>query len=251
MSKKKIYITGTNIFLAMITLLLNACAPSQTALPPPRPTAIPLETSGYGGDVSWWACRFKMSWPSDANANGAVDLFLAHAVVEPVLRAYSERIYWWRFHRRAVRDKLGHQFSFLFYAESKVASKIMEDMRQSHFLQRALTEKIIEKTMFSNPDKPARPKIEAMSDPRWSPTLQRNWPSFIMGVSTLWLGLIDDAMANTSLKNMDLTRLFEQYRQADVEITSMWREEGQHAFLHHLSAIFGYEPLIIREEIQF
>ncbi len=192
-----------------------------------------------------------MSWPLDTNADGTVDLLLAHAVVEPVLRKHAKKIYWWRFHRRALRDKIGHQFSFLFYAESSVAAEVMEDIMQSNILQEALTERIVEKTIFSDPDKPARPQIEAFSDPNWSPTLQRNWPSFIMGVSTLWLGLIDDEMVNTTTQNLNVTMLLEQYRQAETDITSMWREEGQHAFLHHLSAIFGYNPLIIKREIIF
>ena len=178
MSKKFIYGAIENLCLVMLVILLSACAPGQTQLPPARSAMIPMETSGYGGEVSWWACRFKMSWPPDTNPDGAVDLLLAHAVVEPVLIEHANKIYWWRFHRRALRDKTGHQFSFLFYAESNMASEIMEDIRQSDILKEALSENIVEKTLFSDPDKPARPKVEAMSDPRWSPTLQRNWPSF-------------------------------------------------------------------------
>jgi hypothetical protein len=118
-------------------------------------------------------------------------------------------------------------------------------------LQQALKEKIVEKIIFSDPNKTVRQKIEDMSDPHWSPTLQRNWPSFIMGVSALWLGLIDDQMANVTEEDLNESGILGPYRQADTAITSMWRKEGQHAFLHHLSAIFGYEPLMIRKEITF
>ena len=127
----------------------------------------------------------------------------------------------------------------------------MKELKQSTILQQALNEKVVEKTIFHDPAKPSRPQIEAMSDPHWSQTLQRNWPSFIMGVSALWLGLIDDQMATVSTQSLEVSGLLESYRQADITITSMWREEGQHAFLHHLSAIFGYEPLLIRREIIF
>jgi hypothetical protein len=251
MPKKTIDHAIANLWLVMIVILISACAPGQNQLPAPRSTTIPLETSGYGEDMSWWACRFKMSWPLDTNADGAADLLLAHAVVKPVLKEHAKKIYWWRFHRRAVRDKVAHQFSFLFYADSGVASEVMKEIRQSGILQQALGKKIVEKTMFSDPAKPVRPQIEAMSDPHWSPTLQRNWPSFIMGVSALWLGLIDDQMANITTHNINVSGLLEQYRQADTAITTMWRKEGQHALLHHLSAIFGYEPLLIRKEIKF
>jgi hypothetical protein len=192
-----------------------------------------------------------MSWPLDTNADGAVDLLLAHAVVGPVLQEHAKKIYWWRFHRRAMRDKIGHQFSFLFYTEPSVASEVMEEIKKSEVLQQALKEKIVEKIIFSDPNKTVRQKIEDMSDPHWSPTLQRNWPSFIMGVSALWFGLIDDQMANVTKEDLNESGILGPYRQADTAITSMWRKEGQHAFLHHLSAIFGYEPLMIRKEITF
>jgi hypothetical protein len=239
-----------NSYLLIMVILLSACAPIKNQTPPTAP-AIPLETSFRAGDMSWWSCRFKMSWPPDTNADSAVDLLLAHAVVGPVLREHAKEIYWWRFHRRGVRDKVGHQFSFLFYTDSGVASEVMEEIRQNDIFQQALKERIVEKIIFSDPTRPAHPQIEAMSDPHWSRTLQRNWPSYIMGVSTLWLGLIDDEIANTTTQNLNVTRLLEQYRKAETDITSMWREEGQHAFLHHLSAIFGYEPLLIRKEILF
>ena len=251
MLKKLAYCITSNPYLWIMVILLSACAHGQPRLPPPRPTTIPLETSFQTKDMSWWACRFKMSWDADTQVDGAMDLLLAHAVIEPVLREHAKKIYWWRFHRRAVRDKVGHQFSFLFYADSGVASEVMEEIRQSDILQQALKEKIVEKIIFSDPARPVRPEIEAMSDPRWSPTLQRNWPSYIMGVCALWLGLIDDQMANVTTQNLNVSGFLEQYRQADTAITSMWREEGQHAFLHHLSAIFGYEPLMIRKELKF
>jgi hypothetical protein len=29
------------------------------------------------------------------------------------------------------------------------------------------------------------------------------------------------------------------------EINTIWAEQGQHAVLHHLSAVFAYQPLLI------
>jgi hypothetical protein len=246
MFKKLVIVISSNPYILIMVILLSACAPQKNQLPPPTVTTIPIETSDHIGDMSWWACRFKISWDSDVPVDWAVDLLLAHAVVKPVLKEHAKNLFRWRFHRRAVRDKVGHQFSFLFYADSGVASKVMEEIKQSDILQKALEEKVVEKTIFSDPAKPVHPQIEAMSDPHWSLTLQRNWPSYIMGVCALWLGLIDDQMANVTTQNLNVSGLLESYRQADTAITSMWRKEGQHAFLHHLNAIFGYEPLLIR-----
>ena len=72
-----------------------------------------------------------------------------------------------------------------------------------------------------------------------------------MGVSSLWLGLIDDVMEDVPSHDDNFPKLLEQYRHAGVAITTVWYKEGQHAFLHHLSAIFGYEPLMIKRGIRF
>ena len=235
----------------MLVILGGACAPRKIHFPPEMPTKPPGEALECGSDASWWACRFKISRPPGAEPDWAVDHLLAHAVVGPVLKKHIRELSWWRFHRRAVPDKIGHQFSFLFYSSSRVSAHVMEEIRQSDVLRQALAARIVEKIIFDDPDKPTRPRIEATSDRRWSPELQRNWPSYIMGVSSLWLGLIEDVMADVPVDADNLATLLEQYRQAEAAVTNMWHREGQHAFIHHLSAIFGYEPLVIRKEIRF
>ena len=102
-----------------------------------------------------------------------------------------------------------------------------------------------------DPATPSRPRVEDFSDPGWSPVLQRNWPSFIMGVSSLWLGLIDDAMAEPSGDSQGIRALLDRYRKADGQVSSIWYKEGQHALLHHLNALFGYKPMLIRKEMSF
>jgi hypothetical protein len=157
MFKKLVIVISSNPYILIMVILLSACAPQKNQLPPPTVTTIPIETSDHIGDMSWWACRFKISWDSDVQVDWAVDLLLAHAVVKPVLKEHAKNLFRWRFHRRAVRDKVGHQFSFLFYADSGVASKVMEEIKQSDILQKALEEKVVEKTIFSDPAKARSP----------------------------------------------------------------------------------------------
>lgn len=33
-----------------------------------------------------------------------------------------------------------------------------------------------------------------------------------------------------------------------LPLTALWQNEGRHAFLHHLNALFGYEPILIIEK---
>ena len=72
-----------------------------------------------------------------------------------------------------------------------------------------------------------------------------------MGVSSLWLGLINEAMQESTDEQRNINLLLDEYREVDAQITQMWRNEGQHALLHHLSAVFGYNPLFVRKMITF
>jgi hypothetical protein len=204
----------------------------------------------------WWSCRFKVSWPPAQDPDFAVDLLLAHAVVGPVLREYEHGMTLWRFHRRAARDKTGHQFSFLFHSDPATAVEVFRKIVQTPTLREALNAGIVETVNLDDPGKPIRPRVEDTSDPAWSPSLQRSWPSFIMGVSSLWLGLIDEAAAEElpvdgAGTDTDIHAVLERYREANTRVTSIWHKEGQHAFLHHLNAIFGYEPMLLKKELTF
>ena len=199
----------------------------------------------------WWNCSFHVVWPDDAEINWAMDLLLAHAVVSPVLVEHINTISYWRFHRRAARDDAGHRFSFLFYSNPEIASLVFSEIAKSNVLKEAYEANLIEKVFFDDPDHLILANIEDTSDRRWSPGLQKNWPSFIMGTSSLWLGLIDEFMHNSPVDYTDIHLLLKSYRQVDDKITAMWRTEGQHALLHHLNAIFGYQPLHIKKALSF
>jgi hypothetical protein len=180
-----------------------------------------------------------------------MDLLLAHAIVGPVLKEYATEIDWWRFHRRAGVDETGHQLSFAFYSTSLVAEQIMGSIKQNPILRQTMDAHLLEKIIFDDPDFPDYPQIEDLSDHHWSPKLQRNWPAYIMGVSSLWLGLIDDVMADIPHQDDDILMLLDRYREAERRISALWYKEGQHALIHHLSAIFGYKPMRVVEDIQF
>jgi hypothetical protein len=240
------------IFVSIACLLgLTSCACMVRG--PEFHAASALGSPPVGGrdGAFWWGYRFKVFWPPEKAPDFTIDLLLAHAVVQPVLSEYQSRIIYWRFHRRAAPDAGGHQFSFLFYSDPITAGEVFRRIGQSKLLSEALAANIVEKIIADDPAQPARPGVEAMSDPHWSPMLQRSWPSFIMGVSSLWLDLIAEAVSEDPGNDLEIHALLERYRKADERVTSVWHKEGQHAFLHHLNAIFGYEPLIIQKEMRF
>ncbi len=202
-------------------------------------------------DAYWWRCKFKNTWADNDRPDLVIDLLLAHAVVAPVLVEHINDIPYWRFHRRANRDLAGHQFSLLFYSRPEIAVSVFSEIDKSDTLKRAIAANLVEKVTMDEPLHPQFPDIEDTSDHHWSLNLQQNWPSFIMGVSSLWLGLIEDSMQNSPKDYKNTHLLLEQYREVDTKITNIWRKEGQHALLHHLNAVFGYEPLRIRKELSF
>ena len=199
----------------------------------------------------WWECDFRVAWPEQEEIDWSMDLLLAHAVVSPVLVEYIDNIAYWRFHRRAARDVAGHQFSFIFYSNTETASTVLSEIANSERLREAYEANLIKTVLIDDPDQPRLPDVEDTSDPAWSPVLRKNWPAFIMGASSLWLGLIDEYMQDYPGNYTDIHLLLNRYREVDDKITETWSVEGQHAFLHHLNAIFGYAPLRIKKTLSF
>ena len=77
--------------------------------------------------------------------------------------------------------------------------------------------------------------------------MQRAWPYFIMGVSKLWLELIRELGRDPDLPSQPLAR----YAALSERVDRHWREEGGHALLHHLNAMFGYRELeVVRRKVE-
>jgi uncharacterized RmlC-like cupin family protein len=75
--------------------------------------------------------------------------------------------------------------------------------------------------------------------------IQREWPKFIMGASSMWLGLV----GTEADKRADL-ELHQRYQAVEFVLDEMWFERGNHAFFLHLSALFGYKPVrVIRRDV--
>jgi hypothetical protein len=79
--------------------------------------------------------------------------------------------------------------------------------------------------------------------------MQRAWPYYIMGVSRLWLELIREYERAGHLPRSPEAR----YAAINQKIDRLWRDEGGHALLHHLSAMFGYQEIAVvqRELMRF
>jgi hypothetical protein len=97
-----------------------------------------------------------------------------------------------------------------------------------------------------DPLNPSRPGRGDTGDPAWSAALRAAWPDYLMGASRTWLLLVSQMAASVPPAASDFADVEAAYKDATASVTAVWREEGRHAFLHHLNALFGYEPLQMR-----
>jgi hypothetical protein len=235
------------LLLALTGVFLVACASQQPEVSDDKIMPPPQSVNTGNEDLYWWYARFQMDWPDDEEPRFSNDLIFAHEVVAPLLDRYVDDIALWRFHRRAARDAAGHQFSFIFYTTTETARSIYDDIDHSAVLDDLLHSGDLLVVQLDDISKPERAGIDATSDPGWSLSVQRSWPYFIMGVSLMWLNLVEQEVDGGELDSRaHVSDRLDYYRGVNDRVTALWKQEGRHALLHHANGIFGYEPLEIR-----
>ena len=193
----------------------------------------------------WWYASFKIDWQHEEPL-WHVDLLMAHRIAAPVAEKYKGAMPLWRFHRRAAHDAAGHRFSFIFYSSAATAQKVYRDIEANDVLADMKSKGVILQTSYDDTNKITRPNIGSTSDPAWSSNLQKSWPYFIMGVSQTWLDLISRFAEDGRKQPVTLDEMLDFYKEINEAVEDTWQKEGAHAFLHHLNALFGYEPVNMR-----
>ena len=230
-------------------LFLAGCAGA------PRPDTAAGNWSGTGiADASahWHTSCFRMPFDAEGRPVWGRDLLLADRVLAPLLAVRREDIVLWRFHRRAANDETGHQFSLLIHGSDAVYAAITAAIDADPLVARLKQEAQLSSVQHGCRAPQSRPEIEATSDPAWNPAIQRTWPYFIMGVSASWLALVHDLAATPPAQ----APAFDSdpvgfYAAIDARLAELWAAQGQHAYLHHLSGVYGYKPLRIQTWLQF
>lgn len=229
--------------------LLLCMTITSCSLGPAQPAGVDQQSVQYADvdGAAWHACRFRMSFEEGDEPDWHIDLALAHVVVGPILEDYRDELVFWRFHRRAAHDKAGHQFSFIFYADSKTSSTLASAIMASSWLTRLQQADVV--TWASCRDQGAwqGSEISDSSGKSWSEEIRNAWPLYIMGVSEFWLDMIRQLAAAEATQNAaDPESLLAEYKSVNDQLTEQWQQQGRHALLHHLNAVFGYSPLLMR-----
>ena len=199
---------------------------------------------------TWWYASFRVNWPQDRDPSFNTDLLIAHMIISPVLDRHRQDIVLWRFHRRAAPDEAGHRFSFIFFTTAANARKIYDEIDSSAVLDRIRADGVIVKVVFDDTCAVRRTGIEATSDRHWSAPLQTAWPYFIMGVSQTWLDLAAEYAGDGCRESASTAEMLAFYDEVGKKIDATWKNEAGHAFLHHLNALFGYGPVLLRDKTE-
>jgi len=252
-SRQRIRFSGgclLGTILCALALFLSGCAASGRPAPLPLPAGEALE-DGAAVERAWWRARIRFTWPEDEDPRWFLDLLAADRLIKPVLVQHRHTIGLWRFHRRAVRDASGHQFSFRFFSDLDTARRIFAQMQANPLIAELCAARLVDDMLFADLQGEPDTAVGATSDPIWSDELQSAWPHYIMGVSAMWLELIHQSAGDVSPPAESTEALLAYYRNLDMRVNEIWRNEAQHAFFHHLNALFGYQPLMIRKPMRF
>ena len=242
-SAKPVFLCWSMVLVGV--LLVAGCSPMPVTSGPPAARVADAEASSVTADDRWWYARFRLRRLADEPVDSHLDLLIADRIVAPVIARHDPAIGLWRFHRRWPRDATGHQFSFIFFAPPDLAKQVERELASDPLLARLGDDGRLLTFRVDPADPGNATDPAATSDPSWPPAIQREWPEFIMGASRMWLGLVHDEAA----KHPELD-LYARYAAAEEALDDLWFREANHAFFHHLSALFGYKPVrVLRRDI--
>ena len=232
------------LFIAVvITLGLWGCATLAPVVEDGAATAqAEAEAGPLPGGEGWWYARFHINWPEGEEARWYLGTLIGGEVIAPIFDDYYQDVLIWRVHRRASRDGYGHVFSFIFYSSPQGAQRIYNAIENHAVVKSLLESGQLTRVAVDDVNNITRPNIEDTSDDHWPESVQKTWPAMIMGVSRMWLDLVSELAAEESA----LGGLEAKYKNVQEAITAVWQEQGQHAMLHHINAVYAYQPLLIR-----
>ncbi|MCJ7777060.1 MAG: hypothetical protein MUP16_01945 [Sedimentisphaerales bacterium] len=197
--------------------------------------------------MEWYTFNFKISWPEGEGVKWWVDIFIVDCIVREVLSSNASKILLWRIHRRAYPDGIGHEFAFECQTDESTREIIKDKITKNSAYKILEQEHYIEKfDLKEGTDLP-----DGVVTTGWLTELQNAWPYYIHGVCEMFLILIEQLRGKISdfqgvnCSNPDIKRIEVAYKNLHNELIKVWQQYGQSAFLHHLNAIFAYEPVYI------
>lgn len=226
--------------VGMVLLIMGLSACTKTLQPQVLEAQQVIQVEAEKNtSMGWYAVRFKIHRENEQEPNWYIGTLIAGEIISPLLRQNQQNIICWRIHRRAVHDKAGHVFSFIFYSSLADAAMIYQQFQKNKLL--AKLHRLVKVTydpLYNN----SQTKIADTSDQAWPQKIRNTWPFFMMGASQMWLEQIR-AFKKDSLNE---TEMKQRYIIIQSKITDLWQQQGKHALIHHLNALYAYQPVLVR-----
>ena len=194
----------------------------------------------------WHRINFKIKWDGNPkNVRWFIDLLIIDLLIRPTIENFRPKLEVWRFHRRANNDSSGHQLSFIFYTTSTTTKNVFDYLTSNRL--KIIVDNYLEVVRLDL--MAGKDNIEATSDDSWPIEIQRSWPYYIMGVCEMFIKLIKEVKENITnqVKEGNKEELEDYYKEIEKKVDEIWLKHGCHAFIHHLSAIIGYKPVIVQK----
>ena len=235
--------------MLLAAVLIGSLYACQSVRPIPQTSAAPAHPDSAPQAPQepprWTYLRFRLARNDDGAVDSYLDAMIADQVLAGPIAREGHRIPLWRFHRRWPDDATGHQFSLILFAPSEVAQRLIEQVLADPLLDELQEDGHLTEIRVDHPDQRRGADMAATSDPSWPAAIQREWPKFIMGASRMWLGLVQSEAS----QHPELA-LHARYQAVETALDRLWFKQANHAFFHHLSALFGYKPMrVIRRDI--
>ena len=228
--------------MIVLILVLSACATIMPALEqvdePPEKLQRVEEARPEKG---WFAIRFTIFREKGAEPEWYVGTLIAGEIISPVLDKNKQKIICWRVHRRAVADKTGHVFSFIFYSSQTDATKIYQFVKNNKLINKLYQQQLLQKVIYDPLDN-GQKRLADTSDPAWPETIRSSWPFFMMGASQMWL----EQIRHYKQETLNPPEMQQRYRLIQSKMTDLWQQQGQSAMLHHLNALYAYQAVLVR-----
>ena len=221
-----------------------------------RSMSRPLSASVSKSLVGHWArARFAVFWPENTEPDWGPGALVTDKVLRPLLIEHFDKIPLWRVHKRALRDSTGNQFSFIFFASDSNRELVCNEIQEHEVISALKAKGVLNSVSCKEDSGDESYSIEGTSDRKWPKDLQRTWPYFAMGASATWMELLHEKAGaqgeGRERATLSLDETLGSYRKASYQASRTWARFGQHAYLHHLNAIFDYQPLILLKELNF
>ena len=192
----------------------------------------------------WYRHTFRINRADYDHTQWWIDIFLIDTVIRDCINFIQVDVPFWRVHRRGMDDEKGHEVSFFYHTNQEWLYDEKKSIINNHPVVKLLNDNDMLKEILHTVN-------DSSICEEWPESLRRSWSHYVTGASEMLLELINNVNSNVktypigSIENYSIDYCKEYYKEIIVKLDDIWYEHGSHAFLHHLSVIFGYAPLRI------